>query len=324
MALGMRQRDGYVTRVSDGKDLGDEDMAPDRSPLRWKPSEAFSLTLRGDYTKEDENGSPFVFHSMNEAATFVGAASIAAGCPNILDPSRHRCWSARWRIRAAETTRRRSANSRNGGTYAASSTLENLGASLVADWQINDTWSLKSITSDRRLEWTGTRDADNTPLLILHTNYDSESDQFSQELQAIVEADRLDGVFGLYYFDEESFDRLLVPLGNPGTSYDTQRVAMDTEAQRGVHRVDVQVHGCLQRHGGHPLHGGNQGTAGHHVQCGAGHQRPSQPHRPRSVRSRDRRPRRPDACSSRPIASSASSRRPRNPPAFSIASMKVP
>ena len=36
---------------------------------------------------------------------------------------------------------------------------------------------------------------------------------------------------GLYYFDEDSFDRLLVPLGNPGTSYDTQRVAMDTEAK---------------------------------------------------------------------------------------------
>ena len=29
---------------------------------------------------------------------------------------------------------------------------------------------------------------------------------------------------GAYYFDEDSFDRLLVPLGNPGTSYDTQRV----------------------------------------------------------------------------------------------------
>ena len=100
----------------------------------------------------------------------------------------------------------------------------------MADWQINDTCSLKSITSDRSLEWTGTRDADNTPLLILHTNYDSKSDQFSQELQAIVDADRLSGVFGLYYFDEESNDRLLVPLGNPGTSYDTQRVAMDTEA----------------------------------------------------------------------------------------------
>jgi iron complex outermembrane recepter protein len=35
----------------------------------------------------------------------------------------------------------------------------------------------------------------------------------------------------VYYFDEDSFDRLLVPLGNPGTSYDTQRVSMDTKAK---------------------------------------------------------------------------------------------
>ena len=97
-------------------------------------------------------------------------------------------------------------------------------------WDVNDALAFKSITADRSLEWTGTRDADNTPLLILHTNYDSQSDQFSQELQALVDTDRIDGVFGLYYFDEDSFDRLLVPLGNPGTSYDTQRVSMDSEA----------------------------------------------------------------------------------------------
>ncbi|HEU5133818.1 MAG TPA: TonB-dependent receptor [Steroidobacteraceae bacterium] len=231
LALGLRQRDGYVTRVSDGKDLGDEDMMTGQVALRWKPSDAFSLTLRGDYTEEDENGSPFVFQSMNEAATFVGAASIAAGCPNILDPfpppllvgplADPRCGNDAQAL--GEFT--------NGGTYEASSTLENRGVSLVADWQVNDTWSLKSITADRRLEWTGTRDADNTPLLILHTNYTSESQQFSQEFQAVVESERLDGVIGLYYFDEDSFDRLLVPLGNPGTSYDTQRVAMDTEAK---------------------------------------------------------------------------------------------
>ena len=50
---------------------------------------------------------------------------------------------------------------------------------------MSTTPALKSITADRRLEWTGTRDADNTPLLILHTNYTSESDQFSQEFQAV-------------------------------------------------------------------------------------------------------------------------------------------
>src|SRR3569832_679656 len=82
LALGFKQRDGYVKRVFDGKDLGDEDMRTGQAAVRWNPSETFDVTLRGDYTKEDENGSPFVFRAMNEAATFVGAASIAAGCPN--------------------------------------------------------------------------------------------------------------------------------------------------------------------------------------------------------------------------------------------------
>jgi iron complex outermembrane recepter protein len=38
-------------------------------------------------------------------------------------------------------------------------------------------------------------------------------------------------VFGVYFFDEDSFDRLLVPLGNPGSSYDTQRVSLDAKAR---------------------------------------------------------------------------------------------
>ena len=231
VALGVKQRDGYVTRVSDGKDLGDEDMQTGQIALRWKPSDSFKITLRGDYTKEDENGSPFVFAAMNEAATFVGAASIAAGCPNILDPFPPPLLVGPLADPRCGNDAQALGPFKNGGTYAASSTLENVGGSLVADWNISEHWELKSITADRKLEWTGSRDADNTPLLILHTNYTSESDQFSQEFQTIADFDRVDGVVGLYYFDEDSNDRLLVPLGNPGTSYDTQRVAMDTEAK---------------------------------------------------------------------------------------------
>jgi iron complex outermembrane receptor protein len=231
LALGMKQRDGYVTRVSDGKDLGDEDMRTGQVAVKWQPSEAFKLTLRGDYTKEDENGSPFVFNEMNEAATFVGAASIAAGCPNILDPFPPPLLVGPLADPRCGNDAQALGEFRNGGTYPASSTLDNRGGSLVASWQVNDVLSLKSITADRTLKWTGTRDADNTPLLILHTNYTSESEQFSQEFQASVDTDRLDGVIGAYYFDEDSFDRLLVPLGNPGTSYDTQRVAMDSKAR---------------------------------------------------------------------------------------------
>ena len=129
----VRQRDGYVERAFDGEDLGDEDMYTGQVALRWKPSDAFSLTLRGDYTKEDENGSPFVFQSMNEGATFVGAASIAAGCPNILDPFPPPLLvgPAR-RIRAAATTRRPSANSRTAAPIPPAARSRTSGVSLVA------------------------------------------------------------------------------------------------------------------------------------------------------------------------------------------------
>ena len=267
IALGGRQRDGYVTRVFDGKDLGDEEMYTGQLALRWRPSDALDLTLRGDYTKEDENGSPFVFRAMNEAATFVGAASIAAGCPNILDPLPPPLLVGPLADPRCGNDAQALGDFTNGGTYPASSTLENRGASLVARWDVNDTLAFKSITADRRLEWTGTRDADNTPLLILHTNYTSESEQFSQELQAVVDTERLDGVFGLYYFDEDSFDRLLVPLGNPGTSYDTQRVSLDAKARAAFTEWTFKLHRCVERHRRRALYEGDERSAGDHVQC---------------------------------------------------------
>ena len=296
VALGMKQRDGYVTREFDGKDLGDEDMQTGQVAVRWQPSDSFKLTLRGDYTKEDENGSPFVFRSMNEAATFVGAASQAAGCPNMVDPLPPPVLVGPLADPRCGNDAQALGEFRNGGTYAASSTLENRGASVVASWELNDTWSLKSITSDRRLEWTGTRDADNTPLLILHTNYRSQSEQFSQELQAVVDADRLDGVFGLYYFDEESFDRLLVPLGNPGSSYDTQRVAMDSEARAAFTEWTFKFTDALSatagiRHTKEPRVS--------RPRCSTCRRQPrsSRQRPPRCARSRVRRPRRPAVCS---------------------------
>ena len=230
-SIGGRQRDGYVTRVSDGTDLGDEDMVTGQAAVRWEPSDSLTLTLRADYTDEDENGSPFVFRTMNEAATFVGAASQAAGCPNMIDPLPPPVLVGPLPDARCGNDAQDRGPFGNGGTYLASSTLENRGTSLVVDWDVNDVFSFKSITSERSLDWTGTRDADNTPLLILHTNYTSKSEQRSQELQAVVDTSRADGVIGLYYFDEDSFDRLLVPLGNPGTSYDTQRVSMDGNAK---------------------------------------------------------------------------------------------
>ncbi|WP_129793181.1 TonB-dependent receptor [Sphingosinicella sp. CPCC 101087] len=226
---GFRDRDGYVRRIFDGKDLGDEHGYFGQGALRWQPDPSLNFLLRGDYAREDENGSPFVFRAINENAVFVAAQSVAAGCPGATFPPPF--------VPQTPTRDPRCGNDAqalgpftNGGTFPASSRLENYGASFTAEWEASDAITLKSITAARHLQWSGTRDADNTPLLILHTDYSSESDQFSQELQALIEVGRLSGVVGGYYFEEDSFDRVIVPIGNPGTSYDTQRVSLDTEA----------------------------------------------------------------------------------------------
>ena len=112
VALGGRQRDGYVTRVSDGEDLGDEEMYTGQLALRWKPSDSFAMTLRADYTKEDENGSPFVFHVDERGArpSSVPRASPPAA-RTFSTRSRRRCSWARSMTPVAATMPRPSVNS---------------------------------------------------------------------------------------------------------------------------------------------------------------------------------------------------------------------
>ncbi len=69
---------------------------------------------------------------MNEAATFVGAASIAAGCPNILDPFPPPLLVGPLADPRCGNDAQALGHFTNGGTYPASSTLENRGVSLVA------------------------------------------------------------------------------------------------------------------------------------------------------------------------------------------------
>jgi iron complex outermembrane receptor protein len=229
-SIGARKRDGYVTRVYDGMDLGDEDSYTAQATLRWEASDAFTLTARGDYSKEDENGSPFVFATINEAQVFPVFASVAAGCPGATFPPPFlpagtvdpRCANdASWQL----------GKYKNGGTAKAESSLENWGASVTAELKLSDTFSLKSISAYRELSWEGARDADNTPVTILHTDYASDGEQWSQELQALVSTDRIKGVVGAYYFDESVLDFLQVPIA-AGAGAPPQTLAGSRDYQR--------------------------------------------------------------------------------------------
>src|SRR5690606_14415456 len=81
LAMGARQRDGYVTRVYDGQDLGNEDILSLRGTMRWDLSDDMQLIAKAYYSRQDENGAPFVFKGINTSAPVPAIVSVAAGCP---------------------------------------------------------------------------------------------------------------------------------------------------------------------------------------------------------------------------------------------------
>ena len=229
-AFGIRQQDGYVTRP-DGTDLGDTNTFSGTMKWLFTPSDKFRAKLSVDYTKADENGSPLVFAAINEAATFPRVASQDAGCPGVVFPASGpvpmlddpRCAND---LQGAGPYH-------NNGNLPLQSWLESWGASLNMTFSLNDSIELKSITAYRENDWKGARDADNTPLTILNTNYDVSGDQFSQELQLTMKTDVLLGVFGLYYFEQTSHDIATVDLNPPPRACSTTATTTTSTTRAG-------------------------------------------------------------------------------------------
>jgi iron complex outermembrane receptor protein len=256
-SLGVRQQDGYVTRT-DGIDLGDVDTYTATAKLVWTPSDSLSVRFALDYTKSDENGSPLVFSAINETATFPRVASLDAGCPGLTDgavpPPGLPDEPAVPMIadnRCANDLQARGPYSNN-GTFPLVSKLDNSGIGVTVTYDVNDRLAFKSISSYRDLDWKGNRDADNTPLPILHTLYDVDASQWSQELQLTRQTDALTGVMGLYYFQQDSNDIVTVELNPPppGVQRDSDNNIVDNDSWAAFTQWTYQVTEPLSLTGG--------------------------------------------------------------------------
>jgi iron complex outermembrane receptor protein len=269
---GFRDRDGYVLRLVDGLDLGNDNVHTFSGSLRWDAAPGLDLAIRADYTKREENGAPFTFAGINETAPVPAIASVVAGCPgatipfaplapgdprfgapfvpNIDDP---RCAND---FQATEPYR-------NGGTADVSSMSEVWGVSGTASYDLTDQLTLKSITAFRSTKSRGIRDADNTPFLILTTDVGGRAEQFSQELQLQYAGDGIGGIIGGYYFDEDTNERSSIPLsfppsppviarllaGGPGTR-DLQVAELETRSLAAFGEVSVEVTDSVELTGG--------------------------------------------------------------------------
>ena len=91
--------------------------------------------------------------------------------------------------------------------------VENSGWSLTAEYYINESWSLKSITAARENDSYTNIDFDNTLSQTFDVPAVYDDEQFSQEFQLNYSGDNLNLVSGLYYFDGKScgqYDAILL------------------------------------------------------------------------------------------------------------------
>ncbi len=229
-------QDGYVTRVVDDKDLGDQDVVALRAALRWLPNDNLDVNWSVDYSSENENGNPFVLTgiqplnvgiltgggpSMTLAATTL-AAQLATGGPasfpggeffNVTHPSGFpfqflACFAPENANNPVCFNQQYIDNGDKKLNYSSDPSYQKLdvwGTGLTVDWQINENLKVKSITSLRGFEGNFEGDQDGSPIRVSYLIDIYQHEQFSQELQLLGAsfANRLDWIIGGYYFEED-------------------------------------------------------------------------------------------------------------------------
>lgn len=242
-AFSSRTRDGYVKRIFDGIDLGDEDSLAFKGSLLWNPNDNYELYATADSTKIRENGAPIVSGGLNDASTFaIFGNALLASCTGVtINPNFGSFGPPTFPPPGAGAGTGSPAGCygpdsfageyKSEGTYPVKSELDVWGVSTEMTWHVNDQFKIKSITAYREMDMESSRDADGTPANILATADFFEHEQFSQELQfsgALMD-ERLQWILGLYYFQEEGSNLAPVTLAvgaiQSGGHYDNESKA---------------------------------------------------------------------------------------------------
>lgn len=174
--------DGYVRDAATGKRYNDDDTEALRVKLAFNPTDSFSATLSLDTTKQDAG------LTLGRPMADLRQTSLAPAGVIVLKPGETGEWD-----------RRALTSFKNGeGQY-----LKHSGASLAMDWDINAQWTLKSISSYRKLKTKSYIDIDASEYELGDVLVALDQNQKSQEFQLHYDnGSNLHATFGAYYMKE--------------------------------------------------------------------------------------------------------------------------
>lgn len=189
LSMGYTERDGVTKNVHTGKKWDDKNFVGAQLDVRWLASDDLTVDMAADWSRrrQESNGGQCVVEDPT-AGMMVYAGMLGL-------PYQEACQ------RSSELKERQFSMdepSRDDG--------DDWGLSLIADWDLSDALSFKSITAVRRLDWALYESFDGTELEIYASrNKGSEQKQLSQEfqLQGTALDDQLVWNVGLYAFKEK-------------------------------------------------------------------------------------------------------------------------
>ena len=202
-AVSKTDHDGYQTNLHDGSEFAGADQLAMRGTLIWQASESLRFKLVGDMLRDDSD--PYV--PTRVAVNLGGPAGLAAfggllSTANLFVPG-----AAYLAPGQALDTSLPSDKDHVNTAFVEGGfdqfKLDTTGLSLTVDWDIDEAWSLKSITALRDGEFTYPFDFDGTHQVFIDTLQERDTQDWSQELQLHYTSDNLNAVAGFYYLDGE-------------------------------------------------------------------------------------------------------------------------
>ncbi|MDZ4814229.1 MAG: TonB-dependent receptor [Pseudomonadota bacterium] len=166
-------RDGYGDNRYSQQQISDKEILVARGQLGFFVSDDFNLVISADWL-DDQSG-------------VRGAQRLNAF--NLFDPLRTPPLNSRY-------------DTLSGMPNVNDTQMD--GASLTANWTINESWWFKSVTAFRESDTNTYIDFDALPNKIVDVRALYADEQLSQEFQFNYQGENLYGVFGLYLFDGEA------------------------------------------------------------------------------------------------------------------------
>ena len=193
------QRDGYQTNLFDGDEYGSSDKFAVRSTLVWDASENVQVTLTGDYF--EDNSDPLVPTRIAvNAANVQNVFQNLLGLGNLFVPG-SAYLTPGFALDVSLPTDEDHVNTAHTDNGFDLFEIESTNFAMTIDWDINDRWSLKSVTAFRDQSNTAPYDFDGSDQVFIHTVQPADTEDFSQELQLNYSGDSVNAVVGAYYLD---------------------------------------------------------------------------------------------------------------------------